>query len=164
MLLTGILASSILVFQVRAQSAASTSPQAPSAPVPANKAPRQLQPAPYMPKRAIAYYGTFWGIEDPIVKVAESGELIRFSYTVIDADKAKTLNNKELAPVLIDPEAGVQLVVPALEQVGSLRQTSTPIAGKTYWMAFSNPGRPVKRGHRVDVVIGPFRAPGLIVQ
>jgi hypothetical protein len=30
-------------------------------------------------------------------------------------------------------------------------------------MAFSNKGRPVKRGDRVDVVIGKFRAEGLVV-
>jgi hypothetical protein len=65
---------------------------------------------------------------------------------------------------LNDPEAGVQLVVPALENVGALRQMSTPIAGKSYWMAFSNPGRRVKPGHHVIVQIGPFQASGLVVQ
>ena len=38
-----------------------------------------------------------------------------------------------------------------------------PVAGKSYWMAFSNKGRLVKRGDRVTVVIGPFRADGLVV-
>jgi len=33
-----------------------------------------------------------------------------------------------------------------------------------YWMAFSNKGRLVKRGDRVDVVIGQFRAEGLTVE
>jgi hypothetical protein len=32
-----------------------------------------------------------------------------------------------------------------------------------YWMAFSNTGRPVKRGDRVTVVIGNFQAQGLNV-
>jgi hypothetical protein len=31
-------------------------------------------------------------------------------------------------------------------------------------MAFSNPTLAVKRGHRVDVVIGSFRATGLVVE
>ena len=34
----------------------------------------------------------------------------------------------------------------------------------TYWMAFSNPTLAVKRGHRVDVVIGSFRANNLVVE
>jgi len=64
---------------------------------------------------------------------------------------------------LIDPRAQVKLVVPSLEKVGQLRQSSTPQAGKSYWMAFSNKGRLVKRGDRVSVVIGRFRADGLVV-
>jgi hypothetical protein len=88
----------------------------------------------------------------------ESGEIIRFAYRVLDADKAKSLNDKKSEPSLIDLGAGVKLVVPSLEKVGQLRQSSTPVEGKTYWMAFSNKGRHVKPGHRVSVVIGNFRA------
>lgn len=66
---------------------------------------------------------------------------------------------------MIDPQAGVKLVVPALENVGLLRQTPSgkPEAGKIYWMAFSNKGRRVKRGDHVNLVIGQFRAEGLVV-
>lgn len=104
-----------------------------------------------------------WGIEALKVKSAESGELIKFTYSVVDADKAKLLHDKKLEPVLIDPRAGVKLSIPSLEKVGQLRQTGTPEAGKSYWMAFSNKGRLVKRGDRVSVVIGRFRADGLVV-
>ena len=104
-----------------------------------------------------------WGVDSMNVKWAESGEMIRFSYRVVDANKAKPINDKKNEPVLMDPQAGVKLIVPTLEKVGQLRQTSTPEAGKVYWMAFSNKGRQVKRGDRVDVVIGKFRAEGLVV-
>jgi hypothetical protein len=97
------------------------------------------------------------------VKWTESGEVIRFTYRVLDADKAMTLNDKKAEPALIDPQAGVKLVVPSMEKVGQLRQSSTPQAGKSYWMAFSNKGRLVKRGDRVNVLIGQFRAEGLVV-
>jgi hypothetical protein len=97
------------------------------------------------------------------VKWTESGEVIRFTYRVLDAGKAKTLNDKKVEPALIDPQARVKLVVPSMEKVGQLRQSSTPQAGKSYWMAFSNKGRLVKRGDRVNVVIGQFRAEGLVV-
>ena len=90
--------------------------------------------------------------------------MLRFSWRVPDAEKARTLNDKKFEPSLIDPQAGVKLVVPSLEKVGQLRQSSTPEAGKVYWMAFSNNGLRVKRGHRVDVVIGKFRADGLLVE
>jgi len=117
-----------------------------------------------VPKRAQEYYSMIWGVDSLSVKSAESGEIIRFSYRVLDPVKAKMLNDKKNEPSLIDPQAGVRLVIPSLEKVGKLRQSSDPEAGKAYWMAFSNKGRPVKPGHRVTVVIGNFRAEGLIVR
>ena len=113
--------------------------------------------------RAGTYYRLVWGVDSLAVRWTESGEVIKFTYQVLDPDKAKTLNDKKLEPSLIDQKAGVKLVVPALEKVGQLRQTSTPEAGKSYWMAFSNKGRHVKRGDRVSVVIGSFHADGLVV-
>ncbi len=110
------------------------------------------------------YYQGIWGVDSLSVKWAESGEIVRFSYRVLDANKAKTLNDKKNEPALIDPRARVKLVVPAMEFAGPLRQSSTPEAGKSYWMAFSNKGRPVKRGDHVSVVIGNFHADGLVVE
>lgn len=118
----------------------------------------------YLPRRARMQYEMVWGVDSLTVKTVESGEIVRFAWRVIDADKAKPLNDKKVDPILIDQQAGVKLVVPSLEKVGQLRQSSTPETGKSYWMAFSNSGRHVKRGDRVDVVIGNFRAQGLIVQ
>jgi hypothetical protein len=110
------------------------------------------------------YYQGVWGVDELRVKQAESGELIKFTWRVLDPSKAKLLNDKKIQPMLIDPQAGVQLIVPTMEKVGQLRQSSTPEAGKSYWMAFSNSGRPVKRGDRVTVVIGRFKAEGLVVE
>jgi len=98
------------------------------------------------------------------VKSVESGQMIRFSYRVIDAEKAKGMNDKKATPYLIDEKARVKLVVPSMEKVGQLRQSSTPEPGKSYWMVFSNKGTFVKRGNRVSVVIGRFRVDGLTVQ
>jgi hypothetical protein len=122
---------------------------------------------PYRPNRfagkAGRYYKLVWGIDSLTVKLAESGEVVRFSWRVLDPDKAKALNDKKLAPELVDPQAGVSLSVPSMEKIGQLRQSASPEAGKSYWMVFSNKGRFVKRGDRVNVVIGGFRAEGLAV-
>jgi hypothetical protein len=146
--------------------AQSTNPPA-LAPAPSNRsAPGTHGPSRYrpsVPKRAIQYYSMVWGVDSMDVKWTESGEVIRFTYRVLDPVKAAVLNDKKFEPSLIDPDAGVKLVVPSLEKVGQLRQSSPPEAGKSYWMAFSNKGRYVKKGHRVDVVIGTFRAQGLVV-
>ena len=164
MLLAGVLASSFLVLRAGAQSPApaGTTAQAGKLSAAAGAAYRN-QPV-KMANRARAYYGLVWGVESLSVKAVESGEIVRFTYHVIDADKAKTLNDKKLEPVLIDPEKGVKLVVPSLEKVGLLRQMSTPVEGKSYWMAFSNSGRLVRRGDRVNVVIGQFHADNLEVE
>ncbi len=97
------------------------------------------------------------------MKLAESGELVRFTWRVLDPEKAKLLNDKKLAPALVDARAGVSLVVPTVEKVGQLRQSAAPQPGESYWMVFSNKGRVVKRGDRVSIVIGEFRADGLAV-
>lgn len=161
MLLAGILASSILVSRAKSQTPAPAATPAPSGSGSAVHSPYSAQN--HLPKRAVAYYETVWGIESPKVKYAESGEIIRFSWRVVDAERAKPLSDKKVNPMLVDPRAGVKLVVPSLEKIGQLRQSSPPEAGKSYWMAFSNKGRLVKRGDRVNVVIGQFHAEGLVV-
>ena len=118
----------------------------------------------HFPKREHSYYNLFWGVDSLSAKSVESGELIKFAYRVLDPDKAKALNDKSNEPAMYDPAVRAKLVVPSLEKVGQLRQASTPEAGKIYWMAFSNPGRVVKRGDRVTVVIGPFHIEGLVVE
>jgi hypothetical protein len=115
-------------------------------------------------RRAEMYYEGVWGVSELRVKVAESGELIRFNYRVLDPEKAAALNDKKAKPELDDAQAGVKLSVPQMDKIGDLRQSSTPKLGMTYWMAFANPTLVVKRGHRVDVVIGSFRANNLVVE
>lgn len=90
--------------------------------------------------------------------------MVRFSYRVVDVQKAKSLSDKKAAPELIDEMAHVKLVVPRMEKIGELRQTNAPENGKAYWMVFSNKGRVVKPGDRVSVSIGKFHVDELLVQ
>lgn len=164
MLLPAVLASAIVFPPAQAQSVPGSEKPA----APATKPSRVVVPYRYrthpVPPKARQYYALIWGVDSLAVKSAESGEIIRFTYRVLDPVKAKALSEKKNEPSLIDPGAGVKLVVPSLEKVGKLRQSSTPQAGKVYWMAFSNKGGYVKPGHRVNVVIGQFRADNLVVQ
>lgn len=156
-LLTGVLGACVLVFHAEAQTAL------PAASSKGSAATRTHYQPDRFAGRAGKYYQLIWGVDSLSLKYTESGEVIRFSYRVLDPQKARELNEKKNEPSLIDPKAGVKLVVPTLEKVGQLRQSSTPEAGRSYWMAFSNKGRPVKKGDRVDLVIGKFRAQGLVV-
>jgi hypothetical protein len=105
-----------------------------------------------------------WGIDDIHLRSTASGSLIRFSYRVVDADKAKILNSKNATPYLVDEKNGLALQVPMMEQVGQLRQVATPQNGRDYWMAFANKGRYVKPGSHVTVIIGSLRISGLVVE
>lgn len=161
--LTGILAVGLLVAPAGAQSDAPPPKDAPPKKAVVAGTRSHYQPSRFS-RRANLYYSQIWGVDSLAVKTVESGEMVRFTYRVIDPNKAKALNDKKAEPALIDPRAGVSLVVPTVDKVGKLRQTSDPEAGRVYWMAFSNKGRPVRPGHRVNVVIGNFRADGLVVQ
>lgn len=125
--------------------------------------PTHYRPNPF-PRRAQSFYGIVWGLDSLSVKAVESGALIRFSYRVLDPEKAKILNDKKIDAFLDSPSENVRLSIPSLEKVGQLRQATTEESGKAYWMAFSNPRRTVKRGDHVNVVIGKFHANGLIVE
>ncbi len=109
------------------------------------------------------FYRSVWGIDKLLVREAASGALLRFSYQVTDANKAKMLNDEKATPYLIDEATGVVLQIPTMPKVGKLRQTANPADGREYWMVFSNKGV-VKPGSRVSVVIGNFRANRLVVQ
>lgn len=158
-LLAALWASSIPVSIAPAQSPAATGTGQSTAAA----SPSRYRPNEY-PKRQKNFYQLVWGVDSFVVKYAESGEAIRFSYRVLDADKAKVLNDRKAEPALIAPRAGVKLVIPSLENIGLLRQTAPPETGKSYWMVFSNKGRLVKPGDRVSVTIGTFRVDGLVVQ
>jgi hypothetical protein len=156
-----------------AQSLAPAQPAPPAQAVaPAKPSTPAARPAPVwqgsqanrLSQRAERYYEGVWGVGELRVKSAESGELIRFNYRVLDPTKAAPLNDKKMEPELYDARARVKLSVPQMEKVGKLRQESTPKPGMTYWMAFSNPTLAVKRGDRVDVVIGSFHATNLLVE
>jgi hypothetical protein len=158
LILLAALVAACIVSVAWAQSPTSTAKPA------AASTPYRNQP-PRISNREAAIFESVWGIEAPSVKAVESGIILRFNYRVLDPAKAKTLSDKKFAPLLQCPEKGVELVVPSMEKVGQLRQAPHEIeAGKTYWMAFSNSGRVIKPGDRVDVVIGTFRASGLLVE
>ncbi len=156
-LIAGAIAISTAAFGQSSQPATSNAKTA-AGPTPTRYMPNRP------PKREAQYYTAVWGVDSFAVKSVESGELIRFTYRVVDGELAKALNDKKNEAYLISPKSRVKLVVPSLEKVGQLRQSSTPVEGNTYWMAFSNPGRPIKPGDRVDIEIGQFHVQGLLVQ
>jgi hypothetical protein len=168
-LLAGLLASSIVAgtdAQADAQDAKLAQSQAThsAATVPATTAPkRRIIEVPHS-DRAEMYRLRRFGVDHLHVRSISSGSSLEFRYRVVDPDKAQMLTDKRAKPFMIDQTTGNKLAVPTTEKIGELRQTATPELGREYWMVFSNPGKLVKPGQRVDVMIGPFRAESLTVE
>jgi hypothetical protein len=105
-----------------------------------------------------------WGIDVIGVRQTAAGYMLEFRYRVVDAQKAKPLFERRTKPLLVDEASGASFAVPTPPKTGALRNSNPPLERHTYWMFFANPGGFVKPGSRVSVVIGEFRADGIVVQ
>jgi hypothetical protein len=105
-----------------------------------------------------------WGIEILHVRQASAGYMLEFRYRVLDPKKAQPLFVRRDKPMLTHAESGARLIIPTPPTTGALRNSNEPIAGRTYWMFFANPGKLVKPGEHVSVEIGEFRVDGLLVE
>jgi hypothetical protein len=89
--------------------------------------------------------------------------MLRFDYRVLDPVKAQPLTNRKVKPFLIDETSHTALAVPAMENVGELRQVAPLEVNRTYFVIFGNPAGLVKKGGTVTLIIGNFRVEGLKV-
>ena len=140
--------SGVYVFPLRVDAAQEKSPYRPNT----------------LPKNAKKQHFATGGVDSLKVRRTTSGTLIRFSYRVVDAERAKGLNDKQAKPYLISHTSRAVLQVPVMDKVGALRQAGSPRAGQEYWMLFSNKGDVVKAGERVSVVIGSYHFDSLRVE
>ena len=160
-------ALSLLCAALLAGSATATQPAKPATSTARHKS-TKAKTSPYrathMTGSAETYYALSYGVDQLSVKLAESGQLVRFNYRVTDTARASALHDKAASPYLLDEKVHAVLQVPVMEKVGPLRQAIPAEYGKSYWMVFSNKGNLVKAGHRVSIVIGQSRMDGLVVQ
>ena len=168
-LLAGLLASSVLLSMASAQAAPQNAAQqkppasAQSKPSSANGPSRRLAKV-GIPASARQYYQLTFGVDNLSIKSVESGSMLRFSYHVLNAAKAQALNDKK-ATLSLRPEKPSTARGP----VYGKGRTVTPEflrfrkVARTGWSSRTSKDL-VKPGARVDVVIGPFRAQGLLVE
>ena len=105
-----------------------------------------------------------WGVKPLSIRLSAEGYMLDFRYRVLDPEKAMPLFDRKIKPYLVDEATGAMFAVPAPPKVGALRTTRKPVPDRNYFIMFANPGKFVKRGNKVTVVIGDFRAENLIVQ
>lgn len=105
------------------------------------------------------------GIKVLGIRRTASDYMLDFRYRVLDAEKAAVLMDRKIMPQLIIEETGRTLQVPVSSKLGPLRQSPKYAKKDTnYFMFFANPGRTVKAGDKVTIVIGAFKAEHLIVE
>jgi len=105
-----------------------------------------------------------WGVRILSIRQSAEGYMLDFRYRVIDAEKAAPLFDRKIKPHLIDEATGAKFAVPEPPKVGALRTTRPPQADRNYFIMFANPGRYIKKGNKVTVVIGEFKAENLVVE
>jgi hypothetical protein len=110
------------------------------------------------------YMKRTWGIDVVGVRLVSTEWMLEFKFRVLDAGKAAPLLDEHAKPYLLDEASGARLGVPAMENVGELRQHTTPDSNRIYFMIFGNANKIVPRGGHVSVVVGQFQASGLPVQ
>jgi len=148
---------------------------APGSAAPATPAVSAVAPAPLGPQEAAEAMRNWqmrtgellkrnWGVEVLGVRLASHDWMLNFRYRVIDPVKAKPLLDRKVVPYLVDQASGARMAVPAMENIGELRQVTEAEAGRQYFLTFGNGGQIVHHGSRVDVVIGGFHAEGMIVE
>lgn len=91
--------------------------------------------------------------------------MIDLRFKVIEPEKAKPIFDYKLKPYLIDTRTGARFLVPDSPKIGSLRQVPEfPESKKNYFILFANPGRYLKKGDKVSLVIGDFRIDDIIIE
>jgi hypothetical protein len=114
--------------------------------------------------KAQKFYANVWGVDKLRASYTNSGNLIKFTYRVLQPKLAAPLGDHASTPEMIGIRSNAVLHVPTMEKIGELRQKSAAESNRDYWMVFSNKGNLVKPGDEVSVVIGKFHADGLIVE
>lgn len=106
-----------------------------------------------------------WGIKPESVSLSAADYMLDFRYRVTDPEKAISIFDRNVKPYLIDRETGGKYQIPRPPKVGPLRQTTLkPETGRMYYMMFANPGKFLKKGKAVDIVIGDYVASNLVIQ
>ena len=105
-----------------------------------------------------------WGVQVVALRSTAAGHMVDFRYRVLDAVKAAPLFKRQTKPYLIHEDSGKVLAVPNTAKIGALRNSNQPRQGKIYWMFFGNHHGVVRKGDKVTVAIGDFRAKDLTVE
>jgi hypothetical protein len=108
-----------------------------------------------------------YGIRVESLRLSSAGAMLDLRYRVLDADKAAPMLNGKVQPYLLDDVHGAKLGVPDTPVLGRIRQTSRNnkiLTDRSYFVMFGNPGKAVRSGDKVTLLLGEVRITDLQVQ
>ena len=106
------------------------------------------------------------GIRPEALRLSAAGYVLDFRYRVVDPARAAPLLDGRKRPFLVDGR-GASLGVPDTPILGSLRQTSRNgkvATDHSYFIIFANPGKYLRSGDRVTLVVGDSKVTDLTVE
>jgi hypothetical protein len=113
-------------------------------------------------------YEERWGVEPLGVQLSAAGYMLDFRLKVLDPGKAAPLLVRKTKSHLIVEKTGAVFQVASSPKIGALRATvrteEMVKQDRIYGTLFANPGRYVKTGDRVTVVMGEMKVEHLVVQ
>lgn len=101
------------------------------------------------------------------LRLTAAGAMLDFRYRVLDPQKAAPLLDGRVQPFLLDEAHGAKLAVPDTPVLGRMRQTSrnqVVLTDHTYFILFGNPGKAVRSGDTVTLLLGSVRITNVKVQ
>lgn len=105
------------------------------------------------------------GIAVKALRLSAAGYMLDMRYRITDVEKARPLLDRHTQVYLLEPETGARLMVPVTPTIGRLRQVSDrTLTDRTYFVLFANPGRYVKSGTKLTLVVGGQRIENLAVE
>lgn len=105
------------------------------------------------------------GIKPVAIRLTAGGNMVDFRYSVFEPSKSLPMFDRKIRTYLVNEATGDKFAVPTNSKIGPLRSSSRePVAGKEYFIFFVNPGRPLKRGDKVAVVVGDMKIENLTLE
>jgi hypothetical protein len=105
-----------------------------------------------------------WGVKVVAIRSTARGLYLDFRYRVVDSEKASLLFDRDTKPYLVDEATGASSSLASAPKLGTLRTKGIPKADREYFMIFGSLNGLIKKGSKVTVVVGDFKARNLIVE
>lgn len=108
-----------------------------------------------------------YGIAVDGLRLSAAGSMLDFRYRVLEPKKAAPILDGRIQPYLLDEGHQAKLAVPDTPVLGRLRQTGRNgkvLTDRTYFIMFGNPGKAVRSGDKVTLLLGQVKITDLTVQ